>query len=175
MITYIGYFLIFLGVVDYLSSVFGIDFYAIFGLYLDGVVYEYSPYAAGVFGFILIALDRNKDIKNLIEAGLEKDESLLSADSVGVRKGGVFGATEAGVFFVTNKRLGFIANFTQSGEDFSTQAVGGSDFVWEIGNVSSARATATTVIIHSGDEEFKLLPGLRKTKKISGATNSILS
>ena len=91
MITYVGYFLIFLGVVDYLSSTVGTDFYGIFSIYLEGVAYEYSSYAAGLFGFILIVLDRDKDIKHLVEMGLEKDESLISADTVSVRKGGFFG------------------------------------------------------------------------------------
>ena len=176
MITYVGYFLIFLGVVDYLSSTVGTDFYGIFGIYLEGVAYEYSSYAAGLFGFILIVLDRDKDIKHLVEMGLEKDESLISADTVSVRKGGFFGGIESGVFFVTNKRLGYIANYSQSttGDSFDTQAVGDRDLVWDIGNVSSARATTTTVIIQSADEEFKLLPGPWKTKKIAETINSIM-
>jgi len=166
MITYLGYFFILLGIVDFLASLQGTDFYAMFGIYLEGLAYQYSPYAAGLLGFILIALDKNKDINHLIEKSMEKDENLILSSLVSVRKGGIFSGTESGTFFITNKRLGYIGNFSQNGENLDAEVDGDNDFIWQLKDVSSARATAVSVIIKSGEEEFKFLPGFWKTKSI---------
>ena len=39
---------------------------------------------------------------------------------------------------------------------------GDNDFIWQLKDVSSARATAVSVIIKSGEKEFKFLPGFWK-------------
>ena len=105
MMTKLGCFFIFWGIVDFLASLLGIDFYAMFGIYLEGLAYQYSPFASGLLGLILILLDKNKDTSHLIEKSLEKDESLILSSLVSVRKGGLFGDIESGTFFITKPRI----------------------------------------------------------------------
>ena len=174
MITKLGYFFILLGIVDFLASLLGINFYAMFGIYLEGLAYQYAPLASGLLGLILILLDKNKDTSHLIEKSLEKDESLILSSLVSVRKGGFFGDIESGTFFITNKRLGYICDFSQVGM-FGTvelEVDGDNDFIWQLKDVSSARATAVSVIIKSGEKEFKFLPGFWKIKSIVDSINA---
>ena len=178
MMTKLGCFFIFWGIVDFLASLLGIDFYAMFGIYLDGFAYLYSPVAPGLLGLILILLDilldKTKDTSHLIEKSMEKDESLILSSLVSVRKGGFFGDIESGTFFITNKRLGYICDFSQVGM-FGTielEVDGDNDFIWQLKDVSSARATAVSVIIKSGEKEFKFLPGFWKIKSIVDSINA---
>ena len=97
----LGYLFIGLGLIDFGASVVGVDFYAYFGIYLTGYAYEYSPYAAGLLGFVLIAMDKNKDISHQIESSLGDGEEIVQTKLVNVRKGGIFSGQEAGTFFLT--------------------------------------------------------------------------
>ena len=57
MITYIGYFFILLGVTDFILANFAeFDLYAMLGINLEGIAYQYSPYGAGILGAILVTL-----------------------------------------------------------------------------------------------------------------------
>ena len=90
------------------------------------------------------------------------------------QKGGFFGDIESGTFFITNKRLGYICDFSQVGM-FGTielEVDGDNDFIWQLKDVSSARATAVSVIIKSREKEFKFLAGFWKTKSIVDSINA---
>lgn len=162
----LAYFFIGLGLVDFGASLVGIDFYAYFGIHLTGYAYEYSPFVAGILGFVLIYLDKNKDIGHQIESSLNKDEEIVLTKLVSVRKGGIFSGIESGTFFLTNQRIGYMGNFSQKGEDVDTDAVGDYNFSCPLKNIKSVNGSRTAIEISHGDETFKFEPGLTKVKEI---------
>ena len=73
MIAYIGYFLILLGATDFILANFAdIDLYATVGINLEGLAYQYSAYAVGLVGIILVSLG-NRSNSNQEEEGEGKD------------------------------------------------------------------------------------------------------
>jgi len=162
----LGYFFIVLGFVDFGASWLGVDFYAYFGIHLTGYAYEYSPYAAGLLGFVLIALDKNKDISHQIESSLNTNENVILKKLVNVRKGGFFSGVEAGTFFLTNQRIGYVGNFSQKGEEFNIDDTGAYDFSCPLKNIKSVRGTLTSIEISHDEGTFKFLPGITKVKEV---------
>jgi len=123
----IGYAFILLGVADYIVSFAGFDFYAYFGIRLQGLAYEYSSFAAGLLGLVLITLDREKDIGFDVERSLEQGENILTRFRVSIPAKG-FGAKEFGFLYVTNMRVRFISISSLKGDEISFD-VGDQNYV----------------------------------------------
>lgn len=162
----LGMFFIGLGVVDFLASLIGIDFYAYFGINLTGYAYEYSPYAAGILGFVIYSLDKNKDIQHEIETSIGKNEKVVLTKFVNVRKGGFFSGVESGTFFVTNQRIGYLGNYSQKGEDLDNDDVGELNFSCNLSSISSVEGSLFSIQIGYDGKTFKFLPGMTQVKKI---------
>jgi len=162
----LGYIFIVLGFVDYGAGILGVNIYEYFGIHLTGYAYEYSPYAAGLVGGVLIALGKNKDISHQFESSLNTNENVIFKKLVSVRKGGFFSAVEVGTFFLTNQRIGYVGNFSQKGEELNIDDTGAYDFSCPLKNIKSVRGTLTSVEISHDEGTFKFEPGITKVKEV---------
>ena len=160
----LGYLLIVLGTIDWGVSLIGVDFYAIFGIYLKGLAYQYSPFIAGTLGGLLVFISASKsaaeDYQSSTPKFLEADENLILQKTVNGRTTGI-GFKEPGFLYVTNKRVKFIGVSI-----FGVKATGELDFECELAQISSLKGTSIKLEIQYNDEIFVCAPGLFKAKSI---------
>ena len=65
----IGWVLVIVGVIDYLSSLGGIDFYGLFGIDL-GILYQFSAYIVGGIGAAILWIAYKKDASSALDDSL---------------------------------------------------------------------------------------------------------
>jgi len=142
-------------------SIIGVDFYAIFGIYLTGFAYQYSPLAVGTVGTILVyKSSADEDNQNASQHFLNADEQLIWQKTVNGRRG-AFNYREPGTLFITDKRVGFMGI-----SQFGQEASGGLDFECELEQISSLDGSFLHLEIHYNDKTFKCAPGPSKPKLI---------
>jgi hypothetical protein len=164
----LGYFFIGLGIIDLLSiDLFGVDFYALFGINLTGYAYEFSPFAAGLLGIIIIYMDKDKDLNHKIETMLASEEEIILTRKVSIKKGGIFSGMEHGIFFITNKRIGYMGNMSQSLTGSSTdESEGNYDFSCDIKKISKIEGGLASFKIEYDNKNLKFTPGITRVKDI---------
>jgi hypothetical protein len=151
---YLGFFLIFLGAIDYGLSQLDIDLYALFGIKLSGLLYFLSPLIAGGFGLLLLKFAGKKDTKELLDSLLKDGEKVSSTTKVNVKKGGLFGSIETGKFIVTNQQVIYIDEY------------GNLEFSCYLKDITSVKGSFNSIQIESAGEKFKFRPGFWKVKKM---------
>ena len=160
----LGYLLIVLGAIDWGVSLIGVDFYAIFGIYLKGIAYQYSPFIVGTLGVFLVVISASKsaaeDYQRSVPKFLEADENLVLQKPVNGRTTGI-GFKEPGFLYVTNKRVKFVGVSL-----YNIEATGELDFECELVQISSLKGTSIKLEIQYNDEIFVCAPGLFKAKSI---------
>ena len=157
----LGFILIAIGFIDFGLSFIGIDFYAIFGIYLTGVAYQYSPLVVGTVGTILVyKSSADEDNQNGSQHFLNADEQLILQKTANGRRGS-FNYREPGTLFITDKRVGFMGV-----SQFGQEASGELDFECELEQISSLNGSFLYLEIHYNDKTFKCAPGPSKPKLI---------
>ena len=164
----LGYFFIGLGILDFLSvDLFGVDFYALFGITLTGYAYEFSPFAVGLLGIIIIYMDKDKDLNHKIETILTSGEEIILTRRVTIKKGGFFSGMEHGNFFITNKRIGYMGNMSQSLTSLpGGESEGVYDFICDIKKISKIEGGLASFQIEYDNKNLKFTPGMTRVKDI---------
>lgn len=156
-----GFILIAIGLIDFGLSIIGVNFYAIFGIYLTGFAYQYSPLVVGTVGTILVyKSSADEDNQNASQDFLHADEQLILQTSANGRRGS-FNYREPGTLIITDKRVGFMG-ISQLGQE----ANGELDFECKLEQISSLNGSFLHLEIHYNDKTFKCAPGPSKSKLI---------
>jgi len=166
----IGYILMVIGVLDFALSWVGINFYAIFGINLTGIAYEYSPLIVGVIGFLLTKQVEMNEKSSQI---LGEDEYFVLNITVNVKGENIL-KPETGKFFITNKKVGFIGSYVASGDDVEDGS-GENDFTCSVDEITSVDSSPASVNIAYSDKEFAFMPGLTKVKSTVEALKGLIN
>ena len=102
--------LVFIGAIDYLSSLGGIDFYGLFGINLSGIFYQFSPLIVGGIGAAILWFVFKQDASSGLDESLAEGEEILYKNTVAVKQKGWFKQPDSGLFYLTNKRIGYMGD-----------------------------------------------------------------
>jgi hypothetical protein len=73
---YVGFALVLVAMIDWLSSLVGTNFYGLFGIDL-GILYQFSAYIVGGIGGIILWIVYKGDASSAIDDSLAEGEELL--------------------------------------------------------------------------------------------------
>tara|TARA_A100001011_G_C14262487_1_gene823120 strand:- start:1271 stop:1765 length:495 start_codon:yes stop_codon:yes gene_type:complete len=150
---YVGWTLVIVGVIDWLSSLGGIDFYGLFGIDL-GILYQFSAYIVGGIGGIILWIVYKGDASSAIDDSLAEGEELLYKNSVTVKQKGWFKQPDTGVLYLTNRRIGYMGD-----EDLA--------FDSNLEDVSSITMKRWWIELTIADKTITFTPGMFKAKSLA--------
>ncbi len=149
-----GWVLVIVGAIDYLSSLGGIDFYGLFGINLSGIFYQFSPFIVGGIGAVILWIAYKKDASSALDDSLAEGEELLYKNTVAVKQKGWFKQPDNGLFYLTNKRIGYMGD-----EDLA--------FDSNLEDVSSITTKRWWITLTIEDKTFTFTGGYFKAKSLA--------